>query len=147
MSGASSRAKCSAAMPSNCGIEKSDRMTWGPNSASALRNVSSVSATRHVTRMPARFSSRTANSASVGTSSASRTRIACPTVMTRSLDHDASLDSFGPSPAINRDALFSILLRGAVSELFHLAAAISVVRVRRCRLCPASFRFYRGFRK
>jgi hypothetical protein len=74
-SGASSRAMRNAAMPSNPGIEKSDRMTSGANSRSASVNDSSLVTIRCVSVRPARFSSRTSSSASETTSSVSRTRI------------------------------------------------------------------------
>src|SRR5258705_1696198 len=73
-SGANSRTRASAAIPSKPGMEKSERMTSGAKSCSAWTKVSSVSTTSDVTRRPARLSSRTSSSASAATSSVSRTR-------------------------------------------------------------------------
>ncbi len=75
VSGACSRAMASAAMPSNEGIEKSERITSGEKSRSAREKDSSVSTMRCVIRIPARLSSRTSSSASVGTSSVSSSRM------------------------------------------------------------------------
>src|SRR6185436_7403547 len=76
VSGAFSRAMPSAAMPSKCGMEKSERITSGENSRSASEKACSVSTMRCSTRMPARFSSRISSSASEPTSSVRRIRIA-----------------------------------------------------------------------
>src|SRR5712692_2087621 len=87
VSGRSSRASESAAMPSKAGIEKSDRMTSGSNSSSPMANACSVSAMRCAMRSPARLSSRTSSSASAATSSVSRTRMAGAVTASVSLRH------------------------------------------------------------
>ena len=74
VSGHFSRAMASAAMPSNTGIEKSERITSGEKSRSAAENACSLSTMRCTMRMPARLSSRTSSSASEATSSVSSTR-------------------------------------------------------------------------
>src|SRR3954463_5393142 len=65
----------SAAMPSKCGMEKSERIMSGAKSRSASEKESSVSTMRCTMRMPARLSSRTSSSASELTSSVRRMRI------------------------------------------------------------------------
>src|SRR5947207_14467563 len=74
MSGASPLASLSASMPSNWGIEKSERITSGANSRSPRMKSFSLSTMRWLTRRPARLISRISSSASAATSSASSTR-------------------------------------------------------------------------
>src|SRR5574341_2240392 len=74
VSGESSRASASAAMPSKPGIEKSERITSRANSRSACVNDASDSTMRWWRRMPARLSSRNSSSASALTSSVRSTR-------------------------------------------------------------------------
>jgi len=67
--GARSRARESAAIPSNLGRVKSERITSGRKASSSSRNDSRVATRRATKGMRARSSSYSTSSASMGTSS------------------------------------------------------------------------------